>query len=100
MISASYSTGEVAGFSYVGGLIGYDATEGADLSDTYWDTDTSGIMNLSQGAGYLANDPGVTGLSSQQLQSGLPTGFDPKIWAENSKINNGFPYLIDNPPAI
>jgi hypothetical protein len=29
---------------------------------------------------------------------GLPTGFDPKIWAENPNINNGLAYLINNPP--
>jgi hypothetical protein len=28
----------------------------------------------------------------------LPEGFDPTIWAENPSINNGFPYLIANPP--
>jgi hypothetical protein len=95
-ILQSYSTGGVTGFSYTGGLLGYDASAG--LNDTYWDTDTSGITNLSQGAGYPPNDPGITGLTSQQLQSGLPEGFDPKIWAEDPKINNGFPYLINNPP--
>jgi hypothetical protein len=41
----------------------------------------------------------VTGLTSQQLKSGLPAGFDPCIWAEDKKINNGFPYLIANPPV-
>jgi hypothetical protein len=33
-----------------------------------------------------------------QLRSGLPSGFDPAIWNEQSGINNGFPYLIANPP--
>ena len=28
----------------------------------------------------------------------LPAGFDPKIWAQDRKINKGFPYLIANPP--
>jgi hypothetical protein len=32
------------------------------------------------------------------IHSGLPSGFDPTIWDENPKINNGFPYLIANPP--
>jgi hypothetical protein len=44
------------------------------------------------------NVAGITGLTTAQFQSGLPTGFDPKIWAENPNINNGLPYLINNPP--
>ena len=72
--------------------------QAAGIADTYWDTDTSGITDPSQGAGNIANDPGITGLTTQQFQSGLPTGFDPKIWAEKSTINNGLPYLIANPP--
>ena len=96
-IATSYSTGKVEGGGYEGGLIGEDLKSGT-IGSTYWDTDTSGITNLSQGAGNIANDPGITGLSTSQLQSGLPTGFDPKIWAENPNINNGLPYLIANPP--
>jgi hypothetical protein len=97
-IEYCFSTGAPMGGagSYVGGLTGFNNS--ASFTDTYWDTDTSGITNLSQGAGNIANDPGITGLSTAQLQSGLPSGFDPKIWAEDPNINNGFPYLINNPP--
>ena len=100
-ISASYSTGAVKGGqtgSIVGGLIGYDSAQAGSLSNTYWDTDTSGITNLSQGAGNIANDPGITGLTTAQFQSGLPAGFDPKIWAEKTNIIDGLPYLLANPP--
>jgi hypothetical protein len=96
-----YSTGAVSAKkqgAYQGGLLGDDFDEQQVFTDSYWDTDTSGITNLSQGAGTPANDPGITGLTSAQLQSGLPAGFSPKIWAENPSINNGFPYLIANPP--
>jgi hypothetical protein len=47
---------------------------------------------------YEGSPAGVTGLTAEQLQAGLPTGFSPKIWAENPKINGGLPYLIANPP--
>jgi GLUG motif-containing protein len=99
MIANSYSTGVVTAGSEsdVGGLVGYDSSQGG-LSNAYWDTTTSGITNLSQGAGNIANDPGITGETSAQLQAGLPTGFDPTIWAENPSINSGLPYLIANPP--
>ncbi|HLY07360.1 MAG TPA: GLUG motif-containing protein [Rhizomicrobium sp.] len=81
-----------------GGFVGYDDSKTGGFSDAYWDTDTSGITSLSQGAGNISNDPGITGLTTEQFQSGLPSGFDPKIWAEDSSINNGFPYLIHNAP--
>jgi hypothetical protein len=97
----SYSTGSPnaqGSNEYVGGFLGFDDNGSAGLSDDYWDTTTSGISNLSQGVGNVANDPGVTGETTAQLQSGLPAGFDPTIWAEDSNINNGLPYLIANPP--
>ena len=98
-VAASYSTGApTAGAnSFVGGFVGYDYGSGS-LADCYWDTDTSGITNLSQGAGYPQNDPGITGQTTKQLQSGLPAGFDSSIWAEKTTINGGLPYLLDNPP--
>jgi hypothetical protein len=94
----SYSTGLVTGGSsaMVGGLIGEDIVRGT--IETYWDLDTSGISDPSQGTGNIANDPGITGLSDAQLKSGLPPGFDKKVWKQSAAINNGYPYLIDNPP--
>ncbi len=94
----SYSTGAVAGGTdaVVGGSVADD--EGGTNNSIYWDLDTSGIGDPSQGAGNVANDPGLTGLTDTQLKSGLPAGFDPTIWAENPTINNGYPYLIANPP--
>ncbi|HWY15903.1 MAG TPA: GLUG motif-containing protein [Rhizomicrobium sp.] len=96
----AYSTGAPSGRTgaYVGGFVGYDAAAAGRLTDAYWDTDTSGIANLSQGAGNIANDPGITGLTTAQLQSGLPQGFDPAIWGESADINGGLPYLLAIPP--
>jgi hypothetical protein len=98
-ITRSYSMGapSAGSGSYIGGFVGYDEVSGSHTTD-YWDTTTSGITNLSQGAGNIANDPGITGQTTAQLQAGLPPGFDPTIWAENPSINNGLPYLIANPP--
>jgi len=62
------------------------------------DTDTSGVTDLSQGAGNFAEIRHY-GLTTAQFQSGLPTGFDSAVWAENPAINGGLPYLIDNPPT-
>jgi hypothetical protein len=99
-IGDSYSTGMVRGVAHSdrGGFVGYDGGPGQIL-DGYWDTTTSNITDPSQGTGNVANDPGITGLTTAQLQSGLPAGFSNTIWAENPNINRGLPYLTGNPPA-
>jgi predicted RNA-binding protein with TRAM domain len=96
IVTSSYSTGLVSGegADLVGGVVGDDDSDGG-FSDTYWDTTTSGV---SQGAGNITNDPGITGLTSKQLRSGLPDGFAKSFWKEKGSINSGFPYLIANPP--
>ena len=91
---ASYSTGLVQGNGSLGGFEGWDYADQALSRDAYWDITTS---KNSQGVG-SGDDPGVTGLTDAQLKSGLPSGFDPAVWAQNSKINNGYPYLIANSP--
>jgi hypothetical protein len=99
-VSASYSIGSVSGGSgaIVGGLIGQDAAD-SQITNSYWDMNTSGISDPHQGAGNIADDPGITGLTTEQFTSGLPAGFSPAIWKEKASINNGYPYLIDLPPG-
>ena len=86
-VGGAYSTGAVSGTGDLGGSIG-DAFSGT-FSDVYWDTTTSGTTTA-------CNDScsGVSGLTTAQLQSGLPTGFDPAIWGLDPKINGGLPYLL------
>ena len=100
-VAYSYSTGAPSSQdgNDVGGLIGYDdhEVENGNITDNYWDTTTSGIGN-NQGAGNIQNDPGIKGETSAQLESGLPKGFNRKIWAEDRRYNGGQPYLIANPP--
>ena len=79
-----------------GGLIGFDASDAGSISSTYWDLDT-GVSDPNHGTGNIPNDPGITGLTGAQLKSGLPAGFDPKVWGSNRKINRGYPYLLANP---
>ncbi len=98
-IARSYAAGAVTGTAgTTGGLIGYDEFA-SGIKHAYWDTTTSGIANLSQGAGNVSNDPGIKGLTTAQFQSGLPKGFGAKIWTENPDINGGLPYLTANPPV-
>jgi hypothetical protein len=92
-IQTSYSIGKIvdAGGENDGGFLGDD--EGTVASD-YWDTTTSGTTDGVDGG----NEANVTGLTTAQLQAGIPAGFDPKIWAEDANINGGLPYLVSNPP--
>jgi hypothetical protein len=96
----SYSTGEVSSGqgSTVGGLVGYDNTIGGTFERSYWDLDTSGVSDPTRGAGNMPNAPGIKGLTDAQLKSGLPKGFNPKKWGQSSNINDGYPYILSNPP--
>ena len=96
-IATSYSTGLIASPDTFGGLIGWGESNNAQ-SDTYWDLDTSGVSDPSKGQGNVANEPGIKGLTDAKLKSGLPAGFDPAIWGQSASINNGYPYLLANPP--
>lgn len=98
-VSSSYSTGGVSGDrTTLGGVIGGDNTAHDQNSDAYWDLDTSGISDPSGGAGNIANDPGLAGLTDAQLKSGLPAGFDPSLWGSKRSVNGGYPYLLADPP--
>jgi hypothetical protein len=92
-IVRSYARGVVHG----GGVTGSDDATGV-YTNVYWDMDTTRVRNPGRGVYNIPNEPGITGLTDAQLKSGLPAGFDPAVWAENPAINNGYPYLIANPP--
>jgi len=94
-VERSYATGAVSGQNgaVAGGFACQIFPYNAKLD--YWDTTTSGTDHGECGG----SAAGVTGLTTTQLQAGLPTGFNPKVWKEDPNINNGFPYLINNPPA-
>jgi hypothetical protein len=78
---------------------GFSGCDQFTASFDYWDTDTAGV-NVGNGGsdGRCTETDTPIGLTTAQFQSGLPNGFDPAIWAEDPSINNGFPYLIANPP--
>jgi hypothetical protein len=67
--------------SNVGGLVGDNS---GSVVQSYWDTETSGQKHSAGGKG----------LTTAKLQSGLPKGFSSSIWAIDSDVNNGLPYLI------
>jgi hypothetical protein len=97
-IQTSYAAGQIGknDSSILGGLVGFDGSAPGNISNSYWDLDL-GVSDPSQGAGNVANDSGISGLTTAQFLSGLPAGFDPKIWRQESKTNAGFPFLLDFP---
>ena len=92
-IAQAYATGYVAPGSAanVGGLVGVDYGSAGQITSSYWDTGTSGIANLSQGAGNIANDSGIAGKTTANLQSALPAGFDNTVWGTGPGL---YPYLL------
>jgi len=90
--SASYSVGAVAAPKAVGAFAG-TVHDGAFKRD-YWDADKAGNLSAC-GTGACT---GIKGVSDAKLKSVLPAGFDPKVWGQSPKINNGYPYLLANPP--
>lgn len=93
VISQCYSTGIVHGGKEAGGFAG-TAEYQYQFGNLYWDMTTSGRKKgTSRG-----DVEGLTGLTDAQLKSALPAGFDPAVWGESPNINNGYPYILANPP--
>ena len=97
-VTRAYSTGLVFGGSnsFVGGFIGENRTDvsGGSVVRSYWDITTSGRTNATS----FGDASGITGVTTEQLQAGVPPDFDRTIWKQQADVNNGFPYLIANPP--
>jgi filamentous hemagglutinin family protein len=72
----------------VGGLVGV-ASPGTTTVGSYWDVTASG----------QAWSAGGTPLTTTQIKSGLPSGFNATVWGSNSTINNGYPYLLWQTPT-
>jgi hypothetical protein len=93
----SYAAGAVAAApgrqTLIGGLVGDNQV--TQVLQSVWDTTASGISNCT---GYTDHGVDCTGVTTAQLKSGLPAGFDPAVWGQNASINNGYPYLLANPP--
>jgi filamentous hemagglutinin family protein len=95
-ISTSYATGRVTttGYGGTGGLVGHDQRVfggTTSISNSYWDTSTSGILTAGIGSDPSGLSSNVTGLTTAQFQSGtLPTGFSSGVWGTGISL---YPYL-------
>jgi len=83
----SYSTGKVFAYSSpIGGLIGSTYSQ---VSNSYYDSQTSGQNDTGKGEGKIT--------AQMKLQSTFVNWDFNNIWAINPNINDGYPYLKDNP---
>lgn len=82
-ITTSYAAGYINTnvTSQVGGLVGVSTGTVANAS-TYWNTETTG----------LATSAGGTGITTENLQSGLPSGFSGTTWGIIADVS--YPYLL------
>jgi hypothetical protein len=95
-IATSFAVGHVSGSGFTGGLISSELTNPPDISHAVWDAQTTG-----QGRCIATWDPdptGCNGMKTRRLKSRLPAGFKPANWGLAPATNNGYPYLINNPP--
>ncbi len=90
----AFSTGSViAGAGNGGGLIGQNTGSAGNVTNGYWDVDTSGLTT--------DNSPsGTTGLHTAALQGTLPTGFSATVWGTGANRYPEFLYLGTPPPII
>ena len=93
-VTGTYSTGAISCPDCRGDIAGFIGVALASASADYWNVNTTGE---SSGCGY-GDCEGVAGLTTSQFKSGLPAGFDPAVWGQSTNINNGYPYLLANPP--
>jgi hypothetical protein len=81
-IDKSYSTGGVSGTS-PGGLV---SSNPATVTNSFWDTQTSGQASSGGGTGKTTAD-----MKTQSTFTGA--GWSTSVWNMGDGINNGYPYL-------
>ena len=85
IVSYCYSTGGVSGRSSVGGLVG----DGFDITNSYWDIETSGKPNM---CGMLNCDNSYGKTTAEMMQQSTFTDWDfINVW--NIGENQTYPYL-------
>jgi filamentous hemagglutinin family protein len=90
LITQAFATGAVSGGSgaEIGGLVGL--ASGGTITAGYYDANTTG-----QPLG--AQSDGSVGLTTAQLQAGLPSGFSTSVWGQ---APGAYPYLLTfGPPT-
>lgn len=97
-VYSSYSTGTVSGGAPIGGLVGQN---NGTVTDSFWDTDTSGRATSAAGTGKTTAEMKSLATFTDPLQStGLTTSWDlvadysdTSVWGLLPKRNGGYPFL-------
>lgn len=88
-ISQSYAVGAIRGAcSLCGGLVAAQENVPTPVTQSYWDTNTTG----------KAASAGGTGETTMQLQAALPAGFSTSLWAITAGVS--LPYFGAGSPAF
>jgi hypothetical protein len=92
-ITNTYSTGTVYSLGCYGGILGSNENS-ASISNSFWDTGTSG---LTAGCGYNGATFGATGKITTEMKTQstfTDAGWNfSSLWAISSSVNNGYPYF-------
>jgi len=93
-VTNSYSTGTAYSLGCYGGILGSNEGD-ASISNSFWDTNSSG---LTSGCGYNEATFNATGKTTTEMKSQSTfTNADwdfSSIWAISSNVNNGYPSFI------
>ncbi len=90
-VENSYATGLVTGNSHTGGLMGYMRFEDPVITNSFWNTETSGTTTAVGNR----SPSGVTGLTTAQMRQQTSfTGWDfTDTWQIESGTYSSYPYL-------
>ena len=88
-IANSYAAGAVTGKTDIGGLVG-SKVNNSTVTNSYWDIDTSRTDSSAGGEGKTTAD-----MNKQETYEGWDFN---AIWSINGIRNNGYPFLVNNPP--
>ena len=92
LISNSYSNVQVIGDNANGGLIGWQYS-GGDQQNSYWNIDTSDKLNMCGTLGSNCIDENGLTDDEMKVQSNFDGWDFTDIWAIDSRLNGGYPYL-------
>ncbi|MCF8223690.1 MAG: T9SS type A sorting domain-containing protein [Bacteroidales bacterium] len=107
LIYSSYSTGSVAGAS---NLAGFCSLNTSDISNCFWDKETSGQSASAGGAGKTTTEMKDVSTFTSTATSGLDNPWDfvddpnddtgsQDYWSITQGINSGYPYLKCQEPS-
>ncbi|TAL30358.1 MAG: DUF4959 domain-containing protein [Spirochaetes bacterium] len=93
-----YATGDITRTSgtsaNIGGLLGSVNNSDRIIASYYSGT----LLDAATGLGLTDNALGTRKTPAEMKEWTTYSGWDPAIWAVDPDVNNGFPYLINNPP--